>query len=47
MREPIADEPQLLMQPPESVDESDPNLDVDEFGDQIPKISSLLDVYAL
>ena len=32
--EPDTGEPQLLMQPPESADESDPNLDVDEFGDE-------------
>jgi len=35
--EPDTDEPQLLMQPPESAEESDPNLDVDEFGDDDPE----------
>ena len=35
--EPDTDEPQLLMQPPESAEDSDAGLDVDEFGDDDPE----------
>jgi len=35
--EPDTGEPQLLMQPPESAEDSDADPDFDEFGDEDPE----------